>query len=90
MNRRITVAFEQVEGPQSRLLRDMFGGPGTVTDEERRRPPGRGRFWCAADAPAEDNADFRLRRIYRTNEVPKDARCEECGIGIRELQEMMG
>lgn len=87
--RRITVAFQQVEGPQSRLMRDMLGGPGTVTDEQRRKPPGLSRYWCAADKPEEDDADFRLARVYRTHEVPDDARCEECGIGIRELQEEM-
>jgi hypothetical protein len=90
VRRRTIVAFQQVEGPQARLMRDMVGGPGTVTDEQRRKPPGLGRYWCAADRPQEDDADFRIAPVYRTHKVAEDARCEECGIAIRELQEMLG
>lgn len=90
MRRRIIVAFQQVEGPQSRLVRDMLGGPGTVTDEQRRKPPGLGRYWCAADRPQEDDADFKVAPVYRAHDVAEGARCEECGISIRELQALLG
>lgn len=83
---RRTVAYEQVEGPQSRMMRDAFGGPGTVTDAERRNPPGLDRYWCAADRPKTDDPNFRLRRVAQNKRLPEGARCETCGIRIEELQ----
>jgi hypothetical protein len=87
MPKRMVVAFEEVESPQARMWRHCAGG--AVTEDDLCGKPVRlGRFWCAADKPIEDD-DFRLVRVYRTHVVPEDARCEDCAIPIRELQEAM-
>ena len=90
--RPMVVAFEQALTAHDRLFLDLFGKG--VSDEHRRRPPGKGKFWCAADKPEHENSvDFVLRPVYRTTKLPTDeyghpVRCEECGIEIARLQEM--
>lgn len=88
--RRIVVAYQEVESPQAKMLRHMIDGDiqgDDLAGPDRPRP--RGRYWCAADRPTTGD-DFRVEPVYRTHEVPPGAECRECGIGIRELQAMMG
>ncbi len=61
-----------------------------LIDGERGRPGVRrcDRYWCAADRPATGD-DFAVAPVYDGTKVPDDARCEECGIGIAELQEAL-
>lgn len=49
------------------------------------------RYWCAADRPetSDDALGLMVTPVYVGTKVPEDARCEECGIGIRELQELL-
>lgn len=86
---RTIVAFQEVESPQAKMMRHLIDGDFDDDDlvgPDRPRP--KGRYWCAADRPRTGD-DFRVVPVYRTHEVSEDAECQECGIGIRELQEMM-
>lgn len=85
--RRMVVAYESVETPQDRLYQEMMTGE-LLPMERRRRPPGKGVFWCAADRP-EESDQLRLRPVYRTNRVPEFAQCEVCFIEIAALQKAM-
>ncbi len=80
----MVIAFQQVTTPQDRMIFEVLTG----TMLEDRRPRGKGRYWCAADKP-ETYDDFHVAAVYRTQKVPEDAQCEECGIYIRELQDEM-
>lgn len=83
--RRIVVAFEEVESAASRVVGQLTSP--TFADGDLRGPPaGQGRYWCAADKPADADEHFRVAPVYRTQEIPEHARCETCGIRIRELQ----
>lgn len=86
MPRRITVAYQAAETTPMRQFRQAMTGEWDGT----RRARG-SRFWCAADRPetSDDALGVMVARIYTTTAVPEDACCETCGIGIRELQEMM-
>jgi hypothetical protein len=87
-HRRIVVAYEEVESAASRVV-GQLSSP-TFADGEPRGPPaGRGRYWCAADKPGAAGEHFRLAPVYRTQDVPERARCETCGIRIRELQALL-
>lgn len=96
--RRMVVAFVEVESPQDRTWRHAALGSSVeeilaegrrplpkAFHDEGRTPEGRPRYWCAADKPIEDDR-FRLAPVHRTSTVPEDAACEECHIGIRDLQ----
>lgn len=91
--RRMVVAFQSVQTPLDRVTKMALDN--ASADEllaDARRPPGKGRYWCAADKPMED-AYLVIAPVYRTSEVPDDewgnpVQCEECGIEISKLQEM--
>jgi hypothetical protein len=88
------VAFAEAESQQGRFFRQVATGDFKVT----RRPPTLlhreaggeylPRYWCAADKPATDDG-FAVIPVYRTQTVPESARCEDCGISIRELQRLL-
>ena len=60
--RRVTVAFEEVEWAASRVV-GQLSSP-TFADGDLRGPPaGRGRYWCAADKPADADEHFRLAPV---------------------------
>lgn len=94
----MVVAFVEVESRQNRMLsyalgdseQDFVGRAHRPAVWLRRTASGdlRPTYWCAADKPPTGD-DLRVRSVYRTNTVPKDASCEVCGINIRELQEKM-
>lgn len=100
--RRITVAFQQVETTPMRQFRCASTGVWdlrrmpimrTRADELNEDGEGEGYYWCAADrpTPSDTATGLMLRPVYAgTKGVPESARCEACGIGIRELQESMG
>lgn len=92
--RRLTVGFEVLEEPEMRVFRHAFIGMSAdaIVAEHRAYPRGvpLGTFWCAACFKEQDHAaHYRTRRIYDGTEVPEDARCADCSIRIRELQEQM-
>lgn len=94
-HRPMVVAFVEVESPQMRQLRHAVSGAdtGRMVADARRPPwvnvsrwddgPPEFAFWCAADKPS---GELDVAPIHRTTRVPAMARCEECGVGIRELQ----
>jgi len=99
--RRMIVAFVEVETAQDRVWRQMSSEMSVddIIAEGGRpvrkpfhdggdTPEGRLRYWCAADKPPTSDT-FAVAPVYRTNEVPGDAECEECGIGIRDLQQSL-
>lgn len=98
----ITVAFQAVETTPMRQFRCVQTGVWdrrrmptmrTRHDELDESPiGGEGFYWCAADRPeTEDTASgLWVRRITLKTVVHPHARCEECGIPIRELQASMG
>lgn len=83
----MVVAFQEVESPQARMLRHFATGAPTE-DDLRGKPIRRDHYWCAADEPPQDDS-FRVMPVYRTNEVPEGACCEDCGVSIRDLQESL-
>lgn len=87
MRRPIIVAFESVATPQDRLTAAVLDGEWSI--ESARKPARKGVFWCAADKPIEDDS-LRLAPVHRTSKLPEGAECEECGIAIAQLQQMMG
>lgn len=52
---------------------------------------GEGYYWCAADRPvtSDEALGLMVRPIYLGTKVSELARCEVCGISIRELQQDM-
>lgn len=82
--RAILVGFELLEESEQRVFRQAFTAM-SVDDIIAEKPRGLGTFWCAADQPS---GHVPLRKIYRTTEVPEDARCCVCHVELRELQEM--
>jgi hypothetical protein len=97
----MVVAFVEVETPQARMFRQAAQGLSVdeVLAEGRRptpkpyhdhghTPEGRLRYWCGADGPESDDT-FRVAPVYRTSHVEDGAQCEECGLPIRDLQEML-
>jgi hypothetical protein len=78
------VAFVEVETAHARQFRMAATG---ITNPHEARQTGDA-YWCVADRPTTDET-FAVAPIYRTSKVPADAECEHCGIGIRELQEML-
>lgn len=101
--RRILIGFVEVETDQQRVFRHaatgmsvdeiLAEGPRGIPKpyhDEGNTPEGRLRYWCVADGEQIDQGDdFRMKPIYRTSRVPADAECEDCGIRLRELQEML-
>lgn len=79
------VAYRQVESTQMRQWRSVSTGE-IVLPRDAQPLDG---YWCGADKPDADETTFAIRPIYNSSKVPEGAQCEECGIDIRELQEMM-
>lgn len=87
--RRLTVAFEALEDPRMRQWRHAAGG--LTVDEiiaEPRRGYGIGKYWCAA-CWTDDDHGLVGKPVFDGTEVPEDAKCEDCFIKIRDLQQML-
>lgn len=85
------MAFEAVETTPMRQFRLAMQGSTDVDEYMHGKRARYGTFWCAADRPKtrDDATGLMLAPIYLGSEVPEDACCEVCHIGIRELQESM-